>query len=175
VAHAEGSFIQKEKKIMTDPPGMVVGVFEHFGDVLFSLWNYTDAEIEVNVGAEAVSPTEPLNDFFQGTNIVVPSNATRSFGGHVDLGMPTYYPRWLPVGVYNLKVQPNTDGIWYEVATGIEVSAPPPVVRGGNPVFSRRAPSSAEALNSVSGGVGMLTTPAIVLVSLRVGRLTPDP
>ena len=35
---------------MTNPPGMVVGVSGHFGDVLFSLWNYTDAEIEVNVG-----------------------------------------------------------------------------------------------------------------------------
>jgi hypothetical protein len=147
---------------MTDPPGMVVGVSAHFGDVLFSLWNYTDAEIEVNVRAEAVPPTEPLTNFFQGTNIVVPSNATRSIEGDVDLGMPTYYPYWLPVGVYNVKVQPNTDGIWYQVATGIEVSAPQPVVGGGNPVFSRRAPSSAEALNRLSGGVGMLTTPAIV-------------
>ena len=147
---------------MTDPPGMVVGVSAHFGDVLFSLWNYTDAEIEVNVGAEAVPPTEPLDNFFQGTNIVVPSNASRSNGGHVDLGMPTYYPYWLPVGVYNLKVQPNTDGTWYQVATGIEVSAPQPVVGGGNPVFARRAPSSAEALNGLSGAVGMLTTPAIV-------------
>jgi hypothetical protein len=147
---------------MTDPPGMVVGVSGHFGDVLFSLWNYTDAEIEVNVRAEAVPPAEPLNDFFQCTNIVVPSNATRSLGGHVDLGMPTYYPCRLPVGVYNLKVQPNTDGIWHQVATGIEVSAPELVVGGGNPVFSRRAPSSAETLNRLGGGVGMLTTPAIV-------------
>jgi hypothetical protein len=147
---------------MTDPPGMVVGVSGYFGDVLFSLWNYTDAEIEVNVEAEAVPPTEPLNNFFQGTNIVVPSNATRSIGGHVDLGMPTYYPYGLPVGVYNLKVQPNTDGIWYQVATGIEVSAPQPVVGVGNPVLSRWAPSSAEALTRLSGGVGMLTTPAIV-------------
>ncbi|MGB7871920.1 MAG: hypothetical protein WBM01_27275, partial [Mycobacterium sp.] len=63
---------------MTDPPGMVVGVSAHFGDVLLSLWNYTDADIEVNVGAEAVPPTEPLTNFFQATNIVVPSNATRS-------------------------------------------------------------------------------------------------
>jgi hypothetical protein len=147
---------------MTDPPGMVVGISGHFGDVLFSLWNYTDAETEVNVEAEAVPPTEPLNNFLQGTKIVVPSNATRSIEGHVDLGMPTYCPYWLPVGVYNLKVQPNTDGIWYQVATGIEVSAPHPVVGGGNPVFSRRAPSSAEALNRLSGGVGMLTTPAIL-------------
>ena len=147
---------------MTDPPGMVVGISRHFGDVLFSLWNYTDAEIEVNVGAEAVPPTEPLSSFFQGTNIVVLSNATRSIGGHVDLGMPTYYPHWLPVGVYNLKVQPVTDGIWYQVATGIEVSALQPVVGGRNPVFSRRAPSSAEALDRLSGGVGMLTTSAIV-------------
>ena len=147
---------------MTDPPGMVVGVSAHFGDVLFSLWNYTDAEIEVNVGAEAVPPTEPLTNFFQATNIVVPSNATRSIGGHVHLGMPTYYSYWLPVGVYNVKMQPNTDGIWYQVATGIEVSAPQPVVGGGNPVFSSRAPSSAEALNRLSGGVGMLTTPTIV-------------
>jgi hypothetical protein len=82
---------------MTDPPGMVVGISGRFGDVLFSLWNYTDGEIEVNVEAEAV----PL-------------------------------------------------------------SAPQPVVGGGNPVFSRRAPSSAEALNRLSGGVGMLTTPAIL-------------
>ena len=147
---------------MTDPPGMVVGVSGHFGDVLFSLWNYTDAEIEVNVGAEAVPPTEPLDNFFQGTNIVVPSNANRLIGGHVDLGMPTYYPYRLPAGVYNLKVQPNTDGIWYQVATGIEVSAPQPVVGGENPVFSRWAPSNAEALNGPSGGVGMLTTPPIV-------------
>jgi hypothetical protein len=147
---------------MTDPPGMVVGISGHLGDVLFSLWNYTDAEIEVNVEAEAVPPTEPLNDFFQGTNIVVPSNATRSIEGHVDLGIPTYYLCGLPVGVYSLKVQPNTDGIWYQVATGIEVSAPQPVVGDGNPVFSRWAPSSAEALNGLSGGVGMLTTPAIV-------------
>ena len=147
---------------MTDPPGMVVGISGHFGDVLFSLWNYTDAEIEVNVEAEAVPPTEPLNNFLQGTKIVVPSNATRSIEGHVDLGIPTYCPYWLPVGVYNLKVQPNTDGIWYQVATGIEVSAPQPVVGNGNPVFSRRAPSSAEALNRLSGGVGMLTPPAIL-------------
>jgi hypothetical protein len=133
---------------MTDPPGMVVGVSRHFGDVLFSLWNYTDAEIEVNVEAEAVPPTEPLNNFFQATNIVVPSNATRSIAGHFHLGMPTYYPYELPVGVYNLKVQPNTDGIWYQVATGIEVSAPPP--------------SSVAALNRGSAGVGMLTNPAIV-------------
>jgi hypothetical protein len=74
---------------MTDPPGMVVGISGHFGDVLFSLWNYTDAEIEVNVEAEAVPPTEPLNNFLQGTKIVVPSNATRSIEGHVDLGMPS--------------------------------------------------------------------------------------
>jgi hypothetical protein len=44
----------------------------------------------------------------------------------------------------------------------VEVSAPQPVVGGGNPVFARRAPSSAEALNGLSGAVGMLTTPAIV-------------
>jgi hypothetical protein len=43
---------------MTNPPG----------NVLFLLGNYTDAEIEVNVEAEAVPPTEPLNNFFQGTN-----------------------------------------------------------------------------------------------------------
>jgi hypothetical protein len=141
---------------------MVVGVSGHFGDILFSLWNYTDAEIEVNVGAEAVPPTDPLNNFFQGNNIVVPSNATRSIGGHVELGMPTHYLYWLPVGVYNLKVHPNTDGIWYQVATGVEISAPKPVVGVGNPVFSRRAPSTAEALNRLSGGAGMLTTPAIV-------------
>jgi hypothetical protein len=133
---------------MTDPPGMVVGVSRHFGDVLFSLWNYTDTEIEVNVGAEAVPPTEPLNNFFQATNIVVPSNATRSIAGHFDLGMPTYFPYELPVGVYDLKVQPNTDGIWYQVATGIEVSAPPP--------------SNVAALNRGSAGVGMLSNPAIV-------------
>jgi hypothetical protein len=147
---------------MTDPPGMVVGVSGHFGDVLFSLWNYTAAEIEVNVDAEAVPPTEPLNYFFQGTNIVVPSNATRSIRGRVDLGMPTYYPYRLPVGVYNLKVQPFTDGIWYQVATGIEVSAPQPVVGGRNRVFSRWAPSSTKPLNRLSVGVGMLTTPRIV-------------
>jgi hypothetical protein len=77
---------------MTDPPGMVVGVSGHFGEVLFSLWNYTDAEIEVNVAAEAVPPTEALNNSLQATNIAVPSNATRSIAGHVDLGIPTYYP-----------------------------------------------------------------------------------
>ena len=129
---------------MTDPPGMVVGVSRHFGDVLFSLWNYTEAEIEVNVEAEAVPPTEPLNNFFQATNIVVPSNATRSIAGHVDLGMPTYYPYRLPVGVYNLNVQANTDGIWYQVATRIEVSAPQPV-----------------PLNRVSDRVGTLTNPIV--------------
>src|ERR1700761_2453844 len=79
--HSKAS--QKGEEIMTDPPGMVVGVSRHFGDVMFSLWNYTDAEIEVNVGAEAVPPTAPLDNFFQGTNIVVPSNASRSNGGHV--------------------------------------------------------------------------------------------
>jgi hypothetical protein len=146
---------------MTDPPGMVVGVSGHFGDVLFSLWNYTDAEIEVNVEAEALPPIQPPNYFFQG-NIVVPPNATRSIRGHVDLGMPTYYPYRLPVGVYNLKVQPNTDGIWYQVATGIEVSASQPVVSGGNSVFSGWAASDAEALNKLSDGVGMVSTPAIV-------------
>ena len=113
---------------MTNPPGMVVGVSRHCGDVLFSLWNYTDAEIEVNVEAQAVPPTEPLSNFFQGTTIAVPSNATRSIVGHVDLGTPTCYPYRLPVGVYDLKVQSNTDGIWYQVATGIEVSEPQPVV-----------------------------------------------
>jgi hypothetical protein len=41
------------------------------------------------VEAEAVPPTEPLNNFLQGTKIVVPSNATRSIEGHVDLGMPS--------------------------------------------------------------------------------------
>jgi hypothetical protein len=55
--------------------------------------------------------------------------------------MPTYYPYMLPAGVYNLKVQPNTDGIWYQVATRIEVSAPQPII---------------------GGEVGMLTNSAIV-------------
>ena len=120
---------------MTDPPGMVVEISGHLGDVLFSLWNHTGAEIEVNVEAEAVPPTEPLNKFFQGTNIVVPANATRSIGGHVDLGMPTCHPYGLPVGVYNLKVRPHADGIWYQVATGIEVLVPQLVVGGGNPTI----------------------------------------
>jgi hypothetical protein len=148
---------------MTNPPGMVVGVSGHFGDVLLSLWNYTDAEIDVNVEAEAVPPTEPLNKFFQVTNIAVPSNATRSNAGYADLGMPTYYPYRLPVGVYDLKVQPNTDGIWYQVATRIEVSAPQPITAGRNRVLSRCAPSTVAGhpRNSVSGGVGMLTNPAI--------------
>ena len=126
---------------MTNPPGMVVGVSGLFGDVLFSLWNYTDAEIEVSVEAEAVPPTEPLNYFFQGTNIAVPSNATRSVAGYVELGTPTYYPYRLPVGVYNFKVQPSTDGIWYQVATGIEVSAPRPIIGAGDPVLSLCAPA----------------------------------
>jgi hypothetical protein len=148
---------------MTNPPGMVVGVSGHFGGVLFSLWNYTDAEIEVNVEAEAVSPTEPLNNLFQATNIAVPSNATRSIAGHVDLGMPTYYPYRLPVGVYNLNVQANTDGIWYQVATRIEVSAPQPIISGGNPVSSPCAPSrvAEHPLNRVSDRVGTLTNPIV--------------
>jgi hypothetical protein len=141
---------------MADPPGMVVGVSGHFGDVLFSLWNYTDAEIEVNVEAEAVPPTEPPNNFFQATNIVVPRNATRSIAGHVDLGMPTYYLYRLPIGVYNLRVQPNTDGIWYQVATRIEVSAAQPIIGGANSVFSSQAPSgvAGRPLNIVGREVG---------------------
>ena len=61
---------------MTNPPGMVVDVSGGIDGILFSLWNYTDAAIRVNVEAEAVPPTEPLPaNFFDG-NVTVPVNAT---------------------------------------------------------------------------------------------------
>jgi hypothetical protein len=44
---------------MTHPPGMVVDVYGRPDDVLFSLWNYTDSEIVVNL--QAVTSTVLLS------------------------------------------------------------------------------------------------------------------
>lgn len=120
---------------MTNPPGLVVGAYGQSDAVLFSLWNYTDAPIEVTVGANPVPPTPELpNDFFNG-NVSVPSNSTPSTAGNTELATPTYYPYQLPVGVYNLEVQ--TDGNWYQVAANVEVGVPVSTgaVGGGIPSF----------------------------------------
>ena len=123
---------------MTDPPGMVVRVSAHVGDVVFSPWNYTDAEIEVNVGAEAVEAADRATDQFLSGHQHSWSRLERGparLGATVHLGMPTRYPYWLPVGVYNVKVQPNTDGIWSKWRPASKFRRPNPLLTVGIPSF----------------------------------------
>jgi hypothetical protein len=100
---------------MTYPPGLSGSVGGQSDGILFTLYNFTDQEIDVEASYTVVPPTpEP-----PGSGTIKPDTPIPA--GTDPANPPTILIK-VPAGVYNATLQP-TDGPTYTVATDVVVGA----------------------------------------------------